>query len=94
MVSNILHGNVAHCSSDVGGYEGDSETWLLVADSSKTSPPIHSVKFEWVAMDMLCIPPFSLNMYVRSKRFLMCNESSVLLFCFNVRWKMHGGGDS
>jgi len=34
---------------------------ILLGDSSKTSPPINTVKFEWIAMDLHCEKPYSLN---------------------------------
>jgi len=38
-----------------------TETWIFLGDTAKTSPPIHSVKFEWIMMDLMCEFPYSLN---------------------------------
>lgn len=42
----------------------ESEMWMCIGDTSKTSPPLHCVKFEWVNMDMMCDGPYHVNMYV------------------------------
>jgi hypothetical protein len=38
-----------------------TETWVFLGDTSKTSPPLHCVKFEHVAMDLALESPYSLN---------------------------------
>lgn len=40
----------------------DSETWVFLGDTSKTNAPIQSVKFEWIAIDLMCKSPYHVNM--------------------------------
>jgi len=45
------------------GLNGDSEAWVCLGDTSRTSPPMHWVKWEHIVMDLLCQSPYHINMY-------------------------------
>jgi hypothetical protein len=44
------------------GILSEAETWILLGDTSRTAVPIRAVKFDWIAMDILCKSPYHINM--------------------------------